>query len=270
VVARESCDRLTGIKAVAIDLDGVVYEGARLVPGADRAVERLRHLGKKVFFLTNNSGKSRLDLVDKLSRLNVKAGLEEVFTSGYGAGVFLRERRATGVLVLGSLGLKRELTDLGLRVSDDVRNPYLVIGLDQEFNYEKIAQGLRAALAGSVLVACNRDSNFTIEDGEFLPGCGAMVAAVEAAAGRSVDHVIGKPEPFLLEVISRRHKLVPGQIAVIGDVLEADIAMANSFGSPSIFIDRKRGGDKNGASIIPDFVAQSLEDAVQLFVVKEG
>jgi HAD superfamily hydrolase (TIGR01450 family) len=238
-----------------------------LLPGADRAVEELRAIGKKVVFLTNNSGKSRLDLADKLRRLNVKAGLEEIFTSGYGAGVFLKERRAAGVFVLGSAGLKGELTDLGLCVSDDVKSPYLLIGLDQEFSYEKIAQGLRAALAGSVLVACNRDSNFPVEDGEFLPGCGAMVSAVEAAAGRNVDHVIGKPEPFLLEVVSRRHKYMPNEIVVIGDVLDADIAMARRFGSPSIYVGRSHGRDKSSTGVRPDFVAQSLEDAVQLLVV---
>ena len=259
---------LSKIKAVGIDLDGVVYAGNKLMLGADKALQELRSIGKKVFFITNNSAKHRRDIVKKLNDLGVQAQLEEVFTSGYIAGIFLKRQKVGQVFVIGSQGLKSELAELGLNVSADEKSPYLLVGLDTDFSYERITQGLRLALNGAILVACNRDSNFPVEGGKFLPGCGAMVAAIEAAAGRTVDCMIGKPEIFLLKTISRHYGYMPGEIAVIGDALGSDIAMAKKFGSPSIYINRNRASIQNKTGIKPDFIAQSLKEAVQLF--REG
>jgi HAD superfamily hydrolase (TIGR01450 family) len=230
---------LKDICAVAIDLDGVVYRGSHLIPGADSAIARLRELNLAVFFVTNNSSRTRHQIAEKLSGLGIPASEREVFNSGHAAAILLerlsRNAQATA-FVIGSEDLKGTVKDLGVKTVERPPADFLIVGLDPHITYEKISKALDAVLAGAVFIACNRDNNYPAEGGRLLPGCGAIVAAVEAASGHPPDHLAGKPETLLLELAAQIGNLTPEQILVVGDSLPSDIEMAQRFGSPSILV----------------------------------
>jgi ribonucleotide monophosphatase NagD (HAD superfamily) len=92
----------------------------------------------------------------------------------------------------------------GAQPVSDANQPceFLVVGLDIEFTYPKISASLDALMGGATFIACNRDKRFPIEGNRFLPGCGAMVAAIEAAWGKKPDYEVGKPDTTFLEIIA--------------------------------------------------------------------
>jgi HAD superfamily hydrolase (TIGR01450 family) len=232
-------DRLREIRALAIDLDGVVYHGDQLIRGADSAVAHLRELGLRVLFVTNNSSKSRQQIAEKLTWLGISASEREVFNSAHATAVLLErlsdKTRATA-FIIGSQSLKTTIEDIGISTVDSPPADFLVVGLDNHITYEKISKALDAVLSGAVFIACNRDNSYPAEERRLLPGCGAIVAAVEAACGRSPDHIAGKPETLMLQILSRTVNLNPGQILVVGDSVSSDIEMAHRFGSPSVLV----------------------------------
>lgn len=133
--------RLSTVRAISLDLDGVVYQGKHLLPGAGDAIVRLREMGLKVYFVTNSSGKTREDLAARLRRLGVAADADDVLASSYASGVIIN--RITGgeprsVLAIGADGLRAELSLAGLRIVDSAPCDFLVVGLDKFINYEKI------------------------------------------------------------------------------------------------------------------------------------
>lgn len=233
------------IRAVALDLDGVVYAGDRLLDRAAETVALLRSLGLATYFVTNNSGRTRADIAAKLTRLGVAAAEQEVLTSGYAAARFVARYVGASVFVLGSDGLRLEIAATGARIVTDVKEPadFLVVGFDQEFNYTKIVAAMEVIAGGAKFIACNRDAQFPGGGGRNLPGCAAMVGAIEAVVQRRPHRLVGKPGTFLLRVIARRHGLRPENILVVGDSLDSDVAMASRFGSPSLYLGPEVGAE---------------------------
>lgn len=264
----------TTIRAVALDLDGVVYSGEVPLPGAAEAIERIRGLGLLVRFVTNNSARSRASIASKLRRLGVSAGESEVITSGYAAGLLLRrltQEQPARVVVVGSDELRTMIAAQGLEAVSEGPGRFLVVGMHHSFTYDRIRAALETLLGGAVFVACNRDATYPVEGGRLAPGCGPMVAAIECAAGRKADYVVGKPSPALLELVAVAGGLAPGEMLVVGDTLESDIVAARRFGSPSALI-------CDPAAIVPttdpddsqrpDFVVGSLAEVPEILARK--
>ena len=232
--------RLAGLRSIALDLDGVVYAGSRALPGAAEAVRRLCAAGADLHFVTNNSAQTRRQIAEKLRGLGIPAAAEEIVTSAYAAAQVvarLAAEKPGGALVVGSDGLREEVAAAGAAVvAANAPCGYLVVGLDRRFNYDSICLALDALMRGAAFIACNRDARFPVENGRFLPGCGAIVAAVESAAGRKPDWEVGKPNTTLLQIIAERDKRQPGEILVVGDSAASDILMAARFGSPSVLV----------------------------------
>lgn len=231
------------VRAIAIDLDGVVYVGNTVVPGAAEAIGKLRNAGKRLYFITNNSGKRRQTIQEKLFALNIPSDQKEIITSAYATAVFLKSisssESSITAFVIGSDELKRELRESGISVAEDHNKnkiDFFVVGFDQDFSYKKTCIALDVLLSGAKFVACNRDRTFPIEGGRVMPACGPIVAAIECAFGNKPDYEVGKPNTFFLEMITSETKVKPSQILVVGDTLESDIAMAINFGSPSVLI----------------------------------
>jgi 4-nitrophenyl phosphatase len=248
----------SGVKAIALDLDGVVYQGSRPLAGAPGAVRAFRDRGIKVYFVTNNSGKSRAEIAAKLRSMGIEAVEGEVLNAAYAAGVLIRELnpgRSASVKAIGGAGLEAELALAGHRLSPGDRADYLVVGLDTAFGYERIAEGLEALLGGAVFVACNRDANYPAEGGRLLPGCGAMVSALEAASGVPAKFEAGKPNPLLLRLIAEAEGIGPGEILVIGDGIESDLAMARAFGSPWALVSSAHNAGESAGAATRSFVS---------------
>jgi phosphoglycolate/pyridoxal phosphate phosphatase family enzyme len=225
------------IKAVVFDLDGTIYFGNTLATGSRELIDYLKNINIGVFYFTNNSIKSREDIFLKLKNLGLKLSLDEVYNSSYAAAVYIKENAIKQVYCVGSKGLVHELESNGIVVlsnGEDV--DAVVVGLDTGFNYDNIAKALNCLQKGCKLIACNRDRNYPIENNRLLPGCGPLVAAIEYAACRQADYVIGKPNTYILKLLTREHGLKNDEIMIVGDNYESDIMMAKSYGSPSVLI----------------------------------
>jgi arabinose operon protein AraL len=245
------------------DLDGTVYLGERLLPGAREAIAALRADGRRVCFLSNKPIQSRADYAAKLMRLGVPAGLDEVINSSYVLAHHLaREAPGARCFVIGEPPLVEELRAVGLAPVDDARVDYVVVAFDRTFDYRKLNVALQAVKRhGARLVGTNPDRTCPVEEGE-IPDAAGMIGAVEGVTGRRVDPVVGKPSPIMLRVALDRLGLPAPDCAIVGDRLETDIAMGRAAGLPTILVltGITRPGDPQIARWRPDHVVGSLDE----------
>jgi phosphoglycolate/pyridoxal phosphate phosphatase family enzyme len=238
-------DVLSGpIRLVIFDLDGVVYRGDQLVPGAVELAGELHAAGVLVRFATNNSTATRDEYVDRLTALEISTAREEVVTSTSATIEHLSRHlpEVRRVLALGESGLERELRDAGYHVvmaedasaegyeGQDLEIEFdaVVCGLDRGVTFRRLAAAATAVRNGARFVATNADLRFPTPSG-FLPGAGAIVAAVRAAAGRE-PLVIGKPEPAMFNAILEAVEVPASQALVIGDNPDSDVVAARRAG----------------------------------------
>lgn len=262
-------DRLM-IRAVALDLDGVVYEGDNVIKGAAETINGLREWGIDVYFVTNNSGKKRASIATKLNKMGIKSAVDYIITSGYAAAVLVNSLCSTQedrILIIGSEELEEELAQFSRKVVHELPADILIVGFDKTFNYERLSLGLNVLRQGGLFVACNRDRVFPVGGNQVLPGCGPIVAALEWASGREADYIVGKPNTMMLELIARERGFKPHEILVVGDMLESDIAMANQFGCPSVLIVKNDLQDSARGETFPKFLINSVE---QLLMIING
>lgn len=221
------------------DLDGVVYRGKRALPHALEVLNLLQDSGRQVFFLTNNSGATRLQYAEKLGAMGVDARPEQFITSAWATALFLQRalNPDAKLFVVGEPGLKQELCSAGFEVVESVEPDIpaaVVVGIDRAFTYERLAQAQHAILHGARFIATNTDGSYPAED-RLLPGAGAMVAAIAAASGKKPT-IIGKPNPQILQPFIERGIIQPERTLLIGDRLDTDIALANLLHIPCALV----------------------------------
>jgi 4-nitrophenyl phosphatase len=223
-------------RGFVVDLDGCVWQGSTLISGAGETLTALHRAGRGVAFLTNNSRATGSDMRAKLQRLGLD-WVEHALTPLEILGQVVAERYGSSrVLVIGAPELAAVVAAAGHEVVDvaDFRHATVVaVGNDFDLSYERLTAAARAAAAGAPLVTPNVDPRLPIENGDFLPGCGAIVAAVSAAAGVA-PIVVGKPAPPLFRLALRRLGLSPGQAAMVGDSVESDIAGGRAAGMRTV------------------------------------
>ena len=227
------------------DLDGVMYLGETPIPYAAEAVTRLREAGRQVFFLTNNSGRTRADYRAKLALVN---GLDipetAIFTSAYATALYLKQRGAAGrsAFIIGEPGLAAELEasgELTCITRPDSVGPadidYVVVGIDRQFTYDKLRFAHAAITRGHAqFIATNRDATFPMEVGE-IPGGGSLVAALAMATGRE-PVTIGKPETHAYEAILLLAHVTAPESVMVGDRLDTDIAVGRRAGANTVLV----------------------------------
>ena len=218
------------IKAVIFDLDGTLYYGNELAHDALNVLEILRKNHIDIFFITNNSTKSRKEITEKLISLGVPTLSSKVYCSASASIQFLLERNLTKIFIVGSKNLEEEALSYGLELVSPFECECLLVGMDFEFTYEKIANALTALEHGALFVACNTDSNYLIENNVLRPGCGAMVGAIVGASMRNPDVIIGKPEINMVDQLMHDWKLTANELFFIGDTYESDVVMAKKCG----------------------------------------
>ncbi len=216
---------------VILDLDGCVYIGDTVVPGAPEAVAELRAGGKTIAFLTNDARRSPEDYVRKLWGLGVQASLEEVVTVG-GAIQHVLAGRApgAGAYVIGSSAIYRHVSESGQRVLNGTETEsgadVVVVAAHDELTYDELRVATQAVLGGAEMIAAGRDRTFP-EHGGPWPATGAIVAALEYATGRTA-RVVGKPDPQIF--LTALDRLGPGRTLVVGDRLDSDLEGAAAAG----------------------------------------
>ena len=249
---------LGGYDLFIFDMDGVLWHGKKAVAGAAEALEVLRGARKQIRFVTNNAADHRSSYVEKLAGCGIKADVDEVFSSASSAAkVVKQELNRTHAFVLGMKGLKRELEDVGVRVSGgpdyvppptneeaqlqelDLSIDAVVAGVDHELSYKKIMYAsflLQEKGEGISFVATNRDAHGPTSNGRFAPGGGVTVISVETASGRAPDVVAGKPSQMILELILKETGVPPARALMVGDRLDTDIAFGNGGGTDTLLV----------------------------------
>ncbi len=204
-----------------IDMDGVLYRGPELIPGADHFIRQLRERGIPFRLLTNNSQRTRRDVVAKLARMGIEVEDEHIFTSAMATARFLAEQKPDGTaFVIGEGGLLTALHQNGYAVVDHEPD-YVVVGEGRTFNLELVEAAVRMIQGGAKLIATNLDANCPTQNG-LRPGCGAMAAMLEIATGMKAFSV-GKPSPLMMRAARKELGLMTDETAMIGDTMETDI-----------------------------------------------
>jgi NagD protein len=243
-----------------IDMDGVIYRGGQLIPGADRFINSLRSAEVPFRFLTNNSQRTRRDVATRLMRLGIDVEDEHVYTCATATARFLAAQKPKGTaFVIGEGGLLNALHENGYAIVE--KDPdYVVVGEGRAISFEMVEAALRMVLAGAKLVATNLDPNCPTDSG-LRPGCGATVAMLETASGVKAFSV-GKPSPYMLRGARKELGLTTDQTVVIGDTMETDILGGTQLGFKTILV--LSGGtcrnDLTHYAYEPDMVVDSIAD----------
>jgi 4-nitrophenyl phosphatase len=237
-----------------VDLDGVVYRGAEPIPGVAAVLAARAAGGDDVVYVTNNSMWYRADYVTRLSAMGAPVHPDRIVSSARATALYLGEHEpdVKRVLVVGGRGLVHELQDVGIEVvfAGDAADRWLengrdahaatgpvdavVVGLDTDFTYARLACATEAVRSGARFVATNRDPIYPLEKG-FMPGAGSVVAAIATSTGVTPTS-IGKPGPLLLEVAAHAVGRKPEEAVMIGDSLVTDIPAAIAVGARSILM----------------------------------
>jgi HAD superfamily hydrolase (TIGR01457 family) len=244
-----------------IDLDGVIYRGDALLPGAQAFVRWLNEQEKKYLFLTNNSYSSESQVVGKLQRLGIPIDASHVMAASQAAvnNIVHRFPRAH-VYVIGEAPLLDLIRarDLTIANDDPATTDVVLVGLDRAFDFKKLNDAVMAVRRGAAFIAINRDATLPIAGG-YVAGCGTMAAAVEAGSGVKPE-VIGKPEPTLLQEAMLLLRSQPEETMMIGDSIHIDILAGQRAGTRTLLV--LTGNDTPAslakASIKPTYVYENI------------
>jgi arabinose operon protein AraL len=247
------------------DLDGTIYLGERLIPGAGEVIRALRAAGRRVAFLSNKPLQTRAEYAAKLTRLGVSAREDEVINSSLVLARHLASLDAGApVFVIGEPPMIAEMRAHGFEVRDDERVRWVVIAFDRTFTYAKLNTALQAVKRGARLIATNPDRTCPVEGGE-IPDCAGMIAAVEAVTGQRVEAIVGKPSPIILEVALAALGVTASEAVIVGDRIETDITMGKRLGLGTILVlsGVTRPDDPRIAALRPDHVIASVEELLE-------
>ncbi|KAJ1898771.1 hypothetical protein LPJ66_002542 [Kickxella alabastrina] len=226
------------------DCDGVIWRGSTAIVNVQATLSMLRNRGKRLIFVTNNSGTSRKDYVTKFAKLGIQASVEEIFSSAYATAVYLSEVARfpsnKKAYVIGGSGIRNELHDVGITtIGEDDTGPVnlatlaevepnpdvaaVVFGIDYDITYRKLANAhLNLTLnPGCLFIATNDDR--TLPGGKHVyPGTGAMLSTLIHSTQRS-PLVMGKPNTPMLDCVMQKYQLDPARSCMVGDRLDTDI-----------------------------------------------
>jgi NagD protein len=252
---------LRDIKCFLLDMDGTIYLGNKLIPGADMFLDTLRSMNLDYFFLTNNSSKDNFAYVDKLRSMGITLCPSQVITSGEATAIYLKARMPGAKLfLLGTEILGREFIQHGFElVGKNDKPDFVVLGFDTTLTYQKLWDACDLIRDGVEYIATHPDLNCPLEGGKYMPDTGAMMAFIEASTGRT-PKIIGKPNREIVDAVLTMTNHSKEQIAIVGDRLYTDIAMGQNSGLTSILVlsGETRREDLAESEFRPDYVFDSV------------
>lgn len=208
--------------AWVLDLDGVVWLDGIAIPGSANAIAKLRAQGERVLFLTNNSGPTIAEHLARLRQIGVAAGDADVITSAQAAAAMLEP--GSSALVCAGAGVTEALNRRGIKAVRSGRVDAVIVGLHQDFDYDRLTAACRAVLNGARLIGTNADPTYPTPTGP-IPGGGALLAAVAYATGADPE-LAGKPNRPTVNLIAERVGHVE---IVVGDRPSTDGRMARAL-----------------------------------------
>jgi phosphoglycolate phosphatase len=271
------------------DCDGVIWKGETLIPGAAQALEKLRANGKSLFFITNNSTKSREGFRSKFIRLGLNVHIDEIFSSSFAAALYLQQNplppHKNKVYVVGQEGIEQELDLVGIshfggpndagktvnvgdpnaKIEIESNVGAVVVGLDTTINYYKIQYAQLCINSGSLFIATNMDQTGHLTRHQEWAGGGAMVGALKGCTGQD-PIVCGKPSSLLIDYVVDRYGFRRDRICMVGDRLDTDVLFGCQNGLRTLLVlsgvtdEAKLFSDDN--DIHPDFFCDSIADLI--------
>ena len=243
-----------------IDMDGVIYRGSEMIPGAIEFVNTLRSSNIPFLFLTNNSQRTRRDTMTRLRRMHFDVEERHIFTCAMATARFLADQKAEGTAyVIGEGGLLNALHKHGYAIVDRAVD-YVVVGEGRTLTFEMIETAVNLIMEGARLIATNLDPNCPTPAG-MRPGCGAITAMLEAATGVKAFSV-GKPSPIMTRAARKELGLSAAETTMIGDTMDTDILGGVQMGYRTVLV---LSGGTNQADVgrygfQPDVIVNSIAD----------
>lgn len=262
---------IDGIKNTAcflFDLDGTVYLGDELLPGARELLAYLDENSRPYYFLTNNSSRSRADYSRKLAGYGLIASEEKIFSSGMATAIYLKKRKpGARIYLVGTPSLEEEFRAYGFELVENDPD-YLVLGFDTTLTYQKIRVLADFVVEGRPYIATHPDINCPTPGG-FIPDIGAMMALIKTSTGRDADVIVGKPHAPMVEAIVEQTGFEPEHLTMVGDRLYTDIALGGA-GIQTVLVlsGEAKLEDLVSAPHQPDLVCENLGELLE--ILKNG
>jgi len=257
-------DRLSQTRAFLLDLDGTIFLGERLLPGAAEFFCYLDERGLQYLILSNNSSRTRLEYAQKLRRLGLDLPEDQFLISGEATALYLKKRHPGARLyVVGTPALEEEFARQGFTLTDDSPD-FAVLGFDTTLTYAKLRRLCELLAGGTPYIATHPDVNCPTESG-FMPDIGSVIALVAASTGRKPDVIVGKPNRPMLEAVQAKLGVPVEQMCMVGDRLYTDIALGQT-GCATVLVlsGETRREDLPAAAWQPDYIVDNLAGLLNL------
>jgi len=251
-------ERLQRALCFLLDLDGTIFLGSRLLPGAGEFIHYLDEHAIQFLILSNNSARTRKEYAEKLHRLGLDMAEEKFLISGEATAIYLNKRKPGARLyVVGTPALEEEFRRHGFDLSDE-RPDFAVLGFDTTLTYGKLRKLCDLLTAGVPYIATHPDVNCPTETG-FMPDIGAMIEMVAASTGRRPDVIVGKPYEPMVQAVTDRLGIPLERMCMVGDRLYTDIALGRCGLTTVLVLSGETAlKDLPGAAHQPDYIVDDL------------
>lgn len=221
-------------KGYLIDLDGTMYKGTERIEAASDFVKRLRQKNIPYLFVTNNSSRTPAQVAEKLRSFDIPAEEELVFTTGQATANYIYDRtKNASIYLIGEEGIRTALEEKGFQFAGEHAD-YVVIGIDRELTYEKLAVACLAVRNGAVFVSTNADVALPTERG-FMPGNGSITAVITVST-KTKPIFIGKPESIIMEQALKVLGTNKNETLMVGDNYDTDIMAGMNAGMDTVLV----------------------------------
>ena len=264
-------EKLAKIKHVALDMDGTIYMGTHLFPFTIPFLEKLTSMGITYSFLTNNPSKSIDDYLLKLKKMGINATEEEIYNTTIATIDYIKAHYPSvkRLFLLGTPSMISQFEKAGfISTADDAEDvpDIIVAAFDMTLNYSRLCRAAWWISQNIPYIATNPDKVCPTNEKTILVDCGSICKCLESATGRTPDITLGKPDPNMLVGIQQQKNLKPEQIAMVGDRIYTDIAMAhnaNAFGclvlSGETTLEVAKAAPRQ-----PDLIAENIKELGEL------
>ncbi len=255
--------RLNKIKLFVLDMDGTIYIGKNVLPGAREFVSAVKRSGKKIMYFTNNASNDHSIYIERLTGMGFNADESEIFTAGDVTAKYLTTHRTNAsVYLVGTPALERSFRQYGIRLTDGSDADIVVSSFDTTLTYDKLVKACNLIRGGAEYFCTHPDYNCPVEGG-YIPDSGAIAALITAATGVK-PRFFGKPCRETADIIAEQSGLSKSEIAVVGDRLYTDIALGKNHGLLSVLVlsGETKLTDISGETT-PDITVNGIGDLIQ-------
>ena len=249
------------IKLVLFDLDGTIYLSGRLISGAKKFLRYLTSRNIQYGFMTNNSSIGPMAYLRKLRGIGLDVSISNIVTSAEASCLMLQDFNVgSDIFILGTKALKRYMACKGYRHRLKGAQAVLV-GFDLELRYSSLCNAVRLIIGGKDYFSTHPDVVCPSSEGALVDA-GAILAAIEAASGKKVKAIAGKPNKWIVKLACKKFGVNVKDIMIVGDRLETDIRMANRYKMRSALVLTGVTNEKELrlSKYQPDIVVKSIGD----------